>query len=509
MSSTKTREGAGTFKFLSFALLMVFFIGMVLLDGPEWCVDSQSYTSMDFSREPVYPLFLLALRTLFERLSIDATAYGLPAYLTLAAVLQSLLWVVSTGVLGDYIYELASRSFSAKRAMTMSAIAQILQVAVACLNRFVAKRGSMYSESIMTESLAMPLFVIFTVVLAKSFDGYKTKDVLKLFFLSVIICSIRKQMLIVLLMWGFVSFVMHLFIKRYRSLKNFSITVICVVIAFVMINMLDASYNLAVRGVFAGHTGNSRGGLCTVLYTASPEDADLFADADPEKYPELSALYTRIMDECIKEQLTIDFCPGIDDNDKPNIFNSDWPTMVDHYALCYDVIGFDVVLPICDEYVAEHFPGLSEVEAQLKENQVEGELFDSLLRHHISNVISGEDKYAAYVFAGNVLKAFVISNANVNPRILITISIVIYLIFIALFIFSAARLKAMSIKNDRTKNSSQEYLQRALLFGFIVATGLAINCVVTGSMIFPQPRYMCYSMGLFYMSLCLLFVPER
>ena len=36
----------------------------------------------------------------------------------------------------------------------------------------------------------------------------------------------------------------------------------------------------------------------------------------------------------------------------------------------YDVIGFDVTLPMCDEYVAEHYPELDRTHAQIKENEI-------------------------------------------------------------------------------------------------------------------------------------------
>ncbi len=501
----KNRKGTGAFELLSFALLTIFFIGIGLLDGPEWCVDSPSYTSMDFSREPVYPLFLLGLRVLFEKLGATGEAYSLPAYLTFAMLIQSMVWVMAAYYLGNYIYEIAQKSFSEKRARILALTAELLQVAVAILNRFVAKRGSMYSESIMTESLAMPLFVIFTVVLVQSFDNYDVKAVLKLFFLSVLIASIRKQMLVALLTWGFVSFVMHLFVKRYRSLKKFSYTVIAVVVAFVAINLLDASYNLAVRGTFAGHIGNSKGGLDTVLYTASENYAVLFDESDKEKYPEITALFSSIMEECRKQELTIEFAPGMEGVENPTIFNTDWVAMVDHYAQCYDVIGFDVVLPICDEYVAEHFPELDGTAAQIKEDQVESELFKVLLKGHISNIISGEKDLSLYVLTSNIVKAFVMSNANISPRIFINISFAIYGIFVICFIIQAFRLKVLSEANGKKKSwVNTQLLEKVILFGFVVAVGLSINCVVTGALIFPQPRYMCYSMGLFYLSLILL-----
>ena len=486
MASFKAGKGTEAFKLLSFALLTIYFVGIALFDGPVWCVDTNSYMDMDFSREPLYPLFLLGCRKLFETLNITGMIHDYPAYLTLVVVLQSLLWVYAAFHLGIFILD-ATSSLGEKKSRLLSAIAMLSQVGVAGLNRFVANRGSMYSESLMTESLAMPLYVIFTVELVKSFDRYDTKAILKLFCLGVIIGSVRKQMLVCLVMWGFASFIIHLFVKRHRSVRNFSLTFIAVVLALLSINLIDCSYNLAVRGVFTMHTGNSKGGLDTLLYTATAEDAEIFADADPEKYPDAQALYTQIYDECVNRQLTIDYSQAYQLEELSTVFNSDWVTMASHYADCYDVIGFDVVLPIKEQYVAQHWPELDEVHARIKQNEVEGFLFKKLLSNAVSKIVKGKDRGVMYVLTANILKAFVISNANISPKFLIWVSGVIYVLYLAVFI-------ALSLKKTFVK----PVITRLM---FIVLVGIAINCVVTGSMIFPQPRYMCYGMGLFYLAL--------
>ncbi|WP_034446044.1 hypothetical protein [Butyrivibrio sp. AE2032] len=485
MSKAKTSKGTGAFRLLSFALLTIFFIGIALFDGPEWCKDSPSYESMDFSREPVYPLFLMLLRMACNAMGITATPYDLAPHLTAAVLLQSLLWVGVIWYLGCFVYDISTRYLSEKKSLILSAIAMLSQVGVAVLNRFVANRGSMYSESIMTESLAMPLFVFFTITLVKSLENYNINACIALALQGILISSIRKQMLITLLMWGATSFVLHLFVKKYRSLQKFFMTFIAVIAAFVMIQGLDCVYNQAIRGVFTTHVGNSRGGLDTVLYTAEPEDAELFENADPNEFPELKSLFTRIYDECQARQLTIDYAPGYELGPDSNILNSDWVAMVDHYAQSYDVIGFEIVLPMCDEYVAEHFPELDQVHAQIKENQVEAKLLKVLMFDHIGDIFKGKDKGTWYVLSANVVKAFVMSNANIAPRILITVSAVMYALFVAAMILMGMRRRPTF-----------------LLLGLVMILGLAINCVITGSMIFPQPRYMCYSMGLFYLTLC-------
>ena len=105
------------------------------------------------------------------------------------------------------------------------------------------------------------------------------------------------------------------------------------------------------------------------------------------------------------------------------------------------------------------------------------------MKKDISGIFKGESKAFLYVFKANVLKAFVISVANISPRILITASLVIYILYLTLMF----RMGVLRKKED------------ILLMAFIVIAGVFINSVVTGSMIFPQPRYMCYSMGLFYL----------
>ncbi len=488
MFKDKNTKGTEAFMLLSFALLTIYFVGIALFDGPIWCVDSNSYTSMDFSREPVYPLFLMGLRELCEKLGVTAEPYGLPFYLTVAVLLQSLLWVFSSWYLGRFILDITYKEFGKTKACALAALSMLSQVGVSFLNRFVANRGSMYSESIMTESLAMPLYVIFTVVLIKSFDNYDLKAILRLFFLGGLMSSIRKQMLIVLLTWGFASFVLHLFVKKHRSLRNFGMTVAAILLSLILIIVFDRGYNLAIRGVFAGHTGNSRGGLDTVIYTALPEDEALFEKAESKGFPEMRALYTKIYDVCVDQQLTIDFAPGYELKEKSTVFNSDWVAMASHYADSYDVIGYDVVFPLCEEYVAEHFPELDDVHAQIMEDKVESLLFKTLLKNAVLNIVKGKDRGALYVLSANVLKALVISNANMSPPVLIKISFGLYAVYLVVFL----------ILFVRKKSSLRDIIKRMM---FIVLTTIVINSVVTGSMIFPQPRYMCYGMGLFYLSI--------
>ncbi len=502
MAVKRNYKGTEAFELLSFVLLMIVFLGIGFFDGPQLCVDSSSYVEMEFSREPGYPLFLAGLRKLCEVMNVTATPFDLPAYLTLALTVQSLLWVVAIYRLGIYVLGISKYAVGSNKAMVLAGFAQITQVAVALANRFVSGRRTMYSESILTESLAMPLFLLFTLLLLKSYDTYEIKECIELFLLSVLICSIRKQMLICVILWFFTSFILHIFVKRLRSLKRFSYTVIGVVLTLVTIALLDRGYNLAVRGVFAPHTCNSLGGLTTVFYTSTEEDPALFLQEESDDYPGLDGLVTRIVDTCKAEDLTIDSAEGFDPEGDNNIIKSDWKSMTEHYSLSYDVISYSVVLSYAEDYVEQHFGEKDTVRADILIDKVIDRMFKVLLAARIRSAFKGDDHGAVYLLTANVLKAFVISITNIHPVALITLSAVLYCLYLVMYIVIAVRTLILAGKDPRAVDLELlAYWRKLLLVGFVVMTVIAINSVVTGSIIFPQPRYMTYSTGLFYMSL--------
>ena len=138
-----TGKGTESFRILSFVLPLIFYIGLLVVDGPVWCVDSPSYTSMDFSREPVYPLFLLLFRKVFELFDFCGKMYGLDSYLFVAVLVQSLLWVYVTYRLAKEIFDAAASFLPLNKALFLGYTAVVTQIGVSALNRFAANRGSM------------------------------------------------------------------------------------------------------------------------------------------------------------------------------------------------------------------------------------------------------------------------------------------------------------------------------------------------------------------------------
>ena len=136
---------------------LLFYLIFPFLDGPVWCVDSNSYAAMDITREPLYPTFLWVFRRMF----------GEGNYLMPVVAVQSVLGAYAAWKLAVTVKEYKEGS------RILAVLAVCFQIGVVLLNRFVAKRGSSYTVSIMTEGMGFPLYVLFIVQL---YNGKKGKE---------------------------------------------------------------------------------------------------------------------------------------------------------------------------------------------------------------------------------------------------------------------------------------------------------------------------------------------
>ena len=119
-----------------FAIPVLFYMEYWLIDGAVWCADSVSYVVMYDSREPLYPLILALLRKIVgirESLPVEEQPY-----LFWVAGLQSILAGVSVGSLVTYLV----KRFKVGIRTGYALIA--IPILVSLLNRYAARRGSMY-----------------------------------------------------------------------------------------------------------------------------------------------------------------------------------------------------------------------------------------------------------------------------------------------------------------------------------------------------------------------------
>lgn len=149
------------FTVIVLALSFGFYLFFAFFDGAVICVDSPSYITMDSSREPLYPLLLAVFRRIFQGVSGEF-------YLSVTAVFQSILAALSVFLLEEYIRKTMHLS------KLCASFVLVIPMSVSLLCRFAAKRGSMYSNSILTEGIVISLFLIFFRFLIE-YDLYSTR----------------------------------------------------------------------------------------------------------------------------------------------------------------------------------------------------------------------------------------------------------------------------------------------------------------------------------------------
>lgn len=452
---------------LLLVVCLFFYLFFPLSDGPVWCKDSMSYASMDISREPLYPIFLALMNV---REDAEITGKGLMA----AVVVQSLIAGFSTWYAGYMVKK-------TKNGSTVLQIAAVgFQFTVSLLCKFTAIRGSAYTDCIMTEGLGFSFFVLFIVELYLYVVTGRKRHAAGTMLLSFLLISLRKQMLITLLIMGAV-FGWYYIIRR-RKFRKFCALILLMILVVTAGKLFDRTYNYAVRGEWIEHCGNSMGFLCVLLYSSDlQKDSRLFEDET------LGALYLEIMEQADDQQLLYPYAePG-------------WLSVSSHFADSYDAIGYGIMNPVIEGYIQENFH-YSDVEAALKYD----EICDGMVR-----TLLGQDKMPlVLVWVYNIWKGFVNSIARATS-LLNLYAIAAYLLTGTMALYLIVQKKKLRKMEEQMRDVTEyrnriEQIEHSLIFAFIVMTGIVINSVAVGLTIFTQPRYMIYSMGLFYTAGCML-----
>ena len=272
-----------------------------------------------------------------------------------------------------------------------------------------------------------------------------------------VLISLRKQMAVSAVI--LVCFSLLYDLIRRRRWKPFVACVLAAGIAFGGAALADYSYNYALRGVWMHKTHNYKGADCTLIYTARAEDASLFDD------PEVQELFAKIYSECRARGLTWEGCQ-----------TSGWIGRAEHFAQSYDVIGFDVMLPILRERVQQENPDIDDVHLALRMDEYMKALQDGLVRQNLS-------RFAA-LLGVNLLAGLSTTILRETPLL----SAVSFCLF-------AAYLARMLVLWRRCRGMRKPPV---LLLAALVLVSIAANCLTVGSMIFPQTRYMIYNMAPFY-----------
>lgn len=452
------------FSIISLFLMMSFYLFFAICDGAIIAVDSPSYIEMSFSREPFYPLLLAVFRRLYPE-----------NYLLYVVIFQSLLMAVSGWYLAHYLIK------KWKLPKWHGILLYFMPIAVSLLNRFLAKRSSMYTNNILTEGICTSLYLLFIAfILGFCLDSCKKKIVLSWILMFIMFTS-RKQMLMTLPIFLFA--LLYQAYEKKQLKKGILTAFISSLLLIFSFSLFDSTYNYLLRGSFEGHSSSNRFVSTIVFYHADRADADYIEDSH------IKELFLEIYDVC-DEKGALSYQA-----------NEGWMNRVAHFGDYYDIIQIDTMWPMilqdARDHINEEYQSMDMSEEELsllydmESDRINSIIIHSVLPHQIPEI--------AGLLMDNFLSGLVITLAQLRS-IFIPYTIFMFLFYFGFTIFIAG-------KNLSSKTMTEEFTtnKNSVLFSVITLIGIFSNTLVVSSVIFCQTRYMIYNMPLFYMTICILF----
>lgn len=443
-----------------FAVPMCFYLFFAFFDGAVICADSPSYLSMDISREPGYPLLLAAFRFLFR---------GSEGYLTGVVLLQSLLAAAAAFCMADYLY----RELGLSR--LTAGLVLCIPMAVSLLCRFAAKRGSMYSNSILTEGITISCYLLFFRYLLEFYFHEKRRALVLCCLLAFVMISARKQMTIALILLVF-GIALMAFRKR-RALWGAKTALLCAAAVLAAVVSLDMGYNYLLRGEAVRHSSDGRFLTTVAFYTARRSDGDFIEDEA------LRTLFLEIYDRCDAAGYLMDSA------------GEGWLEQVSHFGDHYDHIQIDTMWPMINAFVQEQAE-TTDVTLGRGADQIMEEFSRLVLPHNPGRLLR--------VFWNNFLSGLITTAAQ-RRGILVWYGLGIYPLFLLLLLRSLRE----QAKRSQTEGQKRGWREKENAFAVFTLASVLINVGVVSLMIFCQTRYTIYNMPLLYIALVLLLFPGR
>lgn len=259
------------------ALLLVIFIGMFAAFGPGVYNDSDQYMNMHIHREPLYPLFLAALRALFGE-----------NWLTAMGIIQNALAAVSIWLFAEY----AGKRFHMK--LWEESVIILIALAPHMMTKYFSSLHLFMTNSVMSEALCLPLFTLFIMECLKMcLEKGKRKTgfvAVRAILLALALSLIRSQMMLAILMWMVIMGVKALAALeepdsgwRKRALRIFGVILVTVIV-FTLRMLAVKSYNLVYNGHFINNTYGTVNTLTNILYAADREDGENIKDEEAREF---------------------------------------------------------------------------------------------------------------------------------------------------------------------------------------------------------------------------------
>lgn len=425
----------------------VFYILFAFVQGYNTFLDSLSYIKMHEMREPLYPTFIAIIRALFSN--------GNDSYLFVVVLFQALLAGYTVFNLTKYFSKEFKLNYFFKTAL------MFVFFGVSILNGFIAKRGAMYSNSIMSEGIAYPMFLLCFRYTYEYLISFKNKPLITATILSLLLGSTRKQMFVAMIL--VIVSVVFVGLKT----KSYKQAILKMVLVFVCVyggsKVIDRVYINTVFKVNATHTSDNRFLDTMIFYNADREHGELIEDET------IKQLYYDIWDTCYEKGYL-----------KCNTNVNSWYERNNHFASCYDNIQLRTMWEKMKEYAGEN-ANYSDIEKELEVDRYNNTIIKSLLPKVWKDILM---TLIDSFFYGIVI------TITAERKMLIPVAAIIYIAFIVCL-----------IKNLRMKGLSK--VNTLCLFTLI---SIALNVGLVSTFIFCQTRYTIYCMPLFYISFFILLI---
>lgn len=251
------------------AALCVFFFAILAVYGSPVYNDSDQYIQMHVHREPVYPLLLWLCRCLFPGHSLTASSF-----------LQSVICIIAPYRFVTYI----EKRFDLKKLWDIALYG--LVIAPYVVTPMASKLHVQMSVAVMSESIAIPLFLLFIVAVhdAVSSDCFSVKKLAAAFILTLILILTRSQMIFTLVLW----LIAAVYVCVYRSEKNAVKTVliriaVCLLVficGFIAKDTVTRTYNLVFNGRYVDSVYSHINLLANILYVADRDMGESIEDTE-------------------------------------------------------------------------------------------------------------------------------------------------------------------------------------------------------------------------------------
>lgn len=266
-------------------LLLAVFLGMFAAFGPGVYNDSDQYLKMHIHREPLYPLFLAALRTVFPN-----------GWLIAMGIVQNVFAAVSIWLFAEYFGERFELGAAGE------AVVVLLCLAPHMLTRYFSALHLFMTNSVMSEAVCLPLFTLFFMECCKIFTEEEERECQKAAVYSLLLAFLvslaRTQMMVTILIWLAVAGARIVLWPKNRwrrrtwqrprngkwKASRLLIMTGIVAVVFLLRMLAVRSYNLVFNGHFINNTYGTVNTLTNILYAADREDGERIRDQEAREF---------------------------------------------------------------------------------------------------------------------------------------------------------------------------------------------------------------------------------